>query len=101
MDGNGATWTRIVKSLHSNSVLLKYESPRVQFYYNSLVPWLHYIPVSTDEDVLNIVKKEIEEPEKYEYIAKAGSEFAKAYLRKEVVDSYMIHLLQSFARLMR
>ncbi|MFZ0616819.1 MAG: glycosyl transferase family 90 [Chthoniobacterales bacterium] len=101
MDGNGAAWGRMVKSLHSNSVLMKYESQRVQFYYDSLVPWLHYIPIARDADVVDIVKKELEEPGRYEYIAKAGSEFAKEYLRKEVVDSYMIHLLKSFACLMR
>jgi protein glucosyltransferase len=101
MDGNGAAWGRMVKSLHSNSVLMKYESQRVQFYYDSLVPWLHYIPIARDADVDDIVKKELEEPGRYEYIAKAGSEFARGYLRKDVVDSYMIHLLKSFACLMR
>jgi hypothetical protein len=99
MDGNGAAWTRMVKSLYSNSALIKYHSDRVQFYYESLIPWLHYIPVSTDAEVLDIVKSERNEPGKYEYIASAASEFSKQYLCKEVVDSYMIKTIKSFEKL--
>ena len=99
VDGNGATWSRVVKALISNSVLLKYDSPRTQFYYDSLVPWLHYIPITTDQDVEKIVQSEIDDPGKYEYIAEASSKFATSYLNKEVIDCYLIELLRGFSKL--
>jgi len=101
VDGNGATWSRIVNALCSNSVLLKYDSPRTQFYYDSLVPWLHYIPISSDQEIEKIVQSEIDYPGKYEYIAEASSKFATSYLNKEVIDCYVIELLKSFSNLFK
>jgi hypothetical protein len=101
IDGNGSTWSRVVKALCSNSVLLKYDSPRMQFYYDSLVPWLHYIPISSDHEIEKIVQSEIDNPGKYEYIAEASSKFARSYLNKEVIDFYVIELLRSFSKLFK
>ena len=99
MDGNGATWSRTVAALKSASVLLKYNSKSQLFYFSYLTPWKHYIPISSDEDVLNVVKTEKERPGFFSSIAKNGSEFANKYLTKESVTRYTLGLLNEYSQL--
>ncbi len=44
LDGFTAAY-RLSKYMLSNSVVLKEESIKIEYYYRSLVPWKHYIPV--------------------------------------------------------
>jgi hypothetical protein len=97
VDGNGATWSRVVKALISNSVLLKYDSPRVQFYYDSLIENLHYIKIKDDSQVEQVVQNETSEPGRYHYIASESSEFARKNLNQETIDLYMIELIKKFS----
>lgn len=99
MDGNGATWSRIVKILYSNSVLLKYLSSRVQFFYGSLIKDLHYIQITEDSEIIKIVQEELSNPGRFESVALAGTEFAKKNLTNEKVDAYLIDVLHQFSKL--
>jgi hypothetical protein len=44
LDGFTAAY-RLSKYMLSNSVVLKEESVKIEYYYRSLVPYKHYIPV--------------------------------------------------------
>jgi hypothetical protein len=46
VDGNGATCSRVVIVLKSNSVLLKYDSPHRLYHSHGLLPWRHYIQLA-------------------------------------------------------
>jgi len=94
MDGNGATCSRVAIALRSNSVLMKYESERVLFYFNSLIPWLHYIPVSHDQEVEKIIQLEKIAPGEFESIAENGKKFAVTHLNQEVIESFTFDLLK-------
>lgn len=48
IDGNSCAYSRVAWILYSNSVLFKHDSDAVQWYYDKLQPWVHYIPVSKD-----------------------------------------------------
>jgi hypothetical protein len=99
MDGNGATWSRMIKILYSNSVLLKYVSPRIQFYYNSLIPSVHYITIQDDKDVIQVVQDEVFEPGKYQHVADASADFARKHLCKNSIDYFVVNLLREFSKL--
>jgi hypothetical protein len=101
MDGNASTWSRMVRILKSHSALLKYDSRRVQFYYGSLIPGYHYIPISKDEDVERVVDLERKSPGRFESIAESGREFAKKHLHKDVIDEYTVELLRRYAALIK
>jgi len=101
VDGNACTFKRVIDILHSNSVLLKYHSNRMQYYYPSLVKWMHYIPISENADVINVVRDEINSPMRYKYISDVSTQFARDYLNECITDYYMIALLNQFARLVR
>lgn len=93
MDGNGATCSRVVIALRSNSVLLKYASEDLLYYFDGLQPWIHYAPVASDADVEAIMDMEAQSPELFKEIALAGRGFVSAYLSRAAVYEYTRALL--------
>lgn len=47
-DGFGAPWKRTPSILFSNSLLLKPFSQKVQWFYDKMLPNVHYIPINED-----------------------------------------------------
>jgi len=97
MDGNGATCSRVVVALQSNSVLLKYDSDHVLYYFGGLQPWLHYVPVAADSDIEKILDLDAHDPAFFEQIAAAGRRFARTYLNRPATHRYTAALLQLYA----
>ncbi len=98
MDGNGATCSRVAVALKSNSVLLKYESPHVLYYFAGLAPWTHYVPIAKHEDVNAAVALERDEPGFFAPVAANGRSFAETYLTRENVLFYTAALLSLYQR---
>jgi hypothetical protein len=98
VDGNGATCSRVVIALKSNSVLLKYDSPHHLYYFRGLLPWRHYIPISVDSDIEDIILIERECPNTFASIAEGGRCFAEAYLTRPRVLQYAAEVLTGYAR---
>lgn len=46
VDGNAAPSQRLAAMLHSQSALLRQETPSTEFFYDDLVPYKHYVPLS-------------------------------------------------------
>lgn len=97
IDGNGATCSRIAVALRSNSVLLKYESPNVLYYFDRLIPWVHYIPIFQDRDVQNAIALERESPGIFASIAQASTEFCTRFLSSSMINRYTATLLTMYA----
>jgi hypothetical protein len=56
IDGNGAAWLRVPWIMHSNSLLIKQESSKVQWFYGGLKPHVHYCPLNKDiNDTLEVL----------------------------------------------
>jgi hypothetical protein len=96
MDGNGATCSRVVLALRSNGLLLKYESPHLLFYSDELRPWVHYIPIAEDADILRAMDRCAAEPALAEAIAVAGQHFYSTHLEQAAVLAYTRHLLEAY-----
>lgn len=99
MDGNGASCSRVVIALRSNSVLLKYNSDNILFYFSEMIPWRHYLPVSTDEDVERIIEMERTQPGLFRDVAEQGKEFYRKHLTRSSVFDYTSTLLRTYAEL--
>jgi Glycosyl transferase family 90 len=97
VDGNGATCSRVVIALKSNSALLKYDSPHHLYYFKGLVPWLHYVPIVEHGDIENIIKIEREYPGTFASIAEEGRRFAETYITRQRVFQYVAELLTLYA----
>jgi hypothetical protein len=96
MDGNGATCSRVALGLKSNSVLLKYNSNSMLYYFSGLQPWRHFIPIRNDEDVLDIVSAEIRQGGLFEEVASEGQKFYEECLRREPSFDYAAELLEGY-----
>lgn len=99
MDGNGATCSRIVLALKSRSVLLKYDSNSVLFYFKGMQPWEHYIPIHSDEDVLKTIELENQDPDLFLKISHNANKFHKENLTKKHVVTYTRKLLSAYKSL--
>ena len=99
MDGNGATCSRVAMALRSNSVLLKYDSDTELFYFPMLVPWLHYIPVKNDADVLRIISHEEKNPGAFAHIAEASTTFYNDHLSRQAVFQYTATLIKAYSQI--
>ena len=97
MDGNGATCSRVAITLKSNSVLLKYDSEDLLYYFRHMQPWLHFVPVHKDADIDAILDMERERPAQFEAIAAAGRHFAETYLSRPAVHAYTAALFEIYA----
>jgi hypothetical protein len=98
MDGNGATCSRVVLGLRSNSVLLKYRSDYQLYYFHALVPWQHFIPINNHQDILDVISAERARPGLFGPIAAAGAHFAKLYLNREAIEFYTAEVLNLYSR---
>ena len=98
VDGNGATCSRVVIALKSNSVLLKYDSSHHLYYFRGLIPWRHYVPIRVDGDIEDIVQIERECPNAFASIAEEGRYFAETYLVRPRVLQYAAEVLTGYAR---
>jgi len=96
MDGNGATCSRVVKGLLSNSVLLKFQSPYELYYFAALRPGNDFIQIATEEDVEPIIHEEAAHPGAFKEVAESGKRFAWKYLRVQSVMDYSARLLTAF-----
>ncbi len=95
IDGHTAAWTRPIWQLLSNSVMLKQDSPIVQWYYAALKPGVDYIPVSSDPTQLEIRVKAYTDLE-LQSIAQHGSDFAKNNLMFDDMIAYMVQVLRTY-----
>jgi Glycosyl transferase family 90 len=99
MDGNGATCSRLVKGLMSNSVVIKFNSPHELYYFPALKPERDHLLVENEQDLERIVVREAAHPGSFKAVALQGQQFAAKYLTVGSVMDYTALLLKSFAAL--
>jgi hypothetical protein len=101
VDGNGAACSRVVKSLRSNGVLVKFQSEYELYYFALLQSGQHYLDVEHPEQVRRILDAESQDPGRYRAAATAGQAFAARYLTAPGVVHYTQLMLQRYAALLR
>jgi Glycosyl transferase family 90 len=105
LDGNGATCSRVALALRSKSVLLKYASPYVLFYTRALTPFVHYLPVADDEDVVKYVAALRQAPQDwplpFHEIPEKANGFYRQYLSRTAQHRYAAVLLNELQGLLR
>lgn len=96
MDGNGATCSRLVIALASNSVPLKYNSPHLLYFFYGLHAWTHYIPIVEDNDVNAILEELPRHEHLHRALAMNSALFAENYLNRASVEFYLARLLSEY-----
>jgi hypothetical protein len=100
MDGNGATCQRVAVALRSNSVLLKYRSEQILYYFPALAAGRHFIDISRDEDVAPVIDAAAADPVPFAAVAAAGREFSETFLTRAGALAYTARLLLGYRDLL-
>ena len=85
VDGNTSAWDRVPWILNSKSILLLKKSDNKCWYYDFLLPNVHYIPFDDDTDIESIVLSS----EDRNHIIRNANQFVKDYLLYEKHKLYM------------
>ncbi len=86
--------------LFSGSVVLRNESPWVQWYENALIPNEHYIPYRSDcSDLIEKIEWLKENDDRAQQMAIKAKEFARKNLNSKSVELYVYKLLKAYSRL--
>lgn len=88
VDGNGATCSRVSLVLKSNSVLLKYKSDYVAWFHKLLVPWVHYVPVNSEVDIVECVEMAANRDDTFAEIARKSREFYCDFHKRDDILKY-------------
>lgn len=98
IDGNGATCSRVAVALASNSVLMKYESDFVLYYFRAMKPCRHYLPIRSEADVLMYLDEETRYPGRFAAVARDSTALARRYLSRDRIEAYMALLVEAYAQ---
>ena len=102
LDGARATWERVVWQMYSNSVLIKPDSPQVQWFYKGLQAYNNYIPLEdlSEQKVLNLYNWLITNDLKVQEIISNANVFARNNFKTQDFFAYYVVLLEKYAKLM-
>ena len=96
VDGNGATCSRIIIALKSNSILLKYKSDNVLYYFDAMQNYRTHIEVYSAIELESVARNVNENWPAYSHIANGGREFYEKYLKKAPSLYYTFRILQNY-----
>jgi len=96
IDGNGATCSRVAIALRSQSALVKYNSAHILYYFHGLRPWVHYIPMRLDTQLIELVENADATFDRDKRIAAQGRDFAERYLNRAAIDRYFTDVVRRY-----
>ena len=99
LDGHSFS-NRLQALLLTNSLILKQQSPYVEYYYRALQAWQHYVPFyrHAADDILELLSNLTEHDDVARAIAARGQAFAHAHLNVDARQCYWRHLLYRWRR---
>lgn len=102
LDGIFTTYPGDRWRLFSNSVVFMHESDKGHWFYEALIPWVHYVPVKSDlSDLIENLAFIMEHDHLAREIATNGRNFAKKNLYAEHIAIYCYKALIKYASLQR
>ncbi len=101
-DGNSCAWSRAYWQLHANCLMIKQDSPHIQWFYSALAPYVHYVPTSADfSDLADKIAWARDNDVSVEKITLNAQRFAQENLIHEKVFVYLYHVLKRYAELIQ
>ena len=98
LDGNAAPSQRMAALLQSGSTLLRQETPSIEFFYDDLKPYVHYVPLSFHgSDVLHKVAWCRKHDAAAKRIADAARDYARDALTEANIACYWFRLFTRYA----
>ena len=97
LDGWSCTYPAYISRLASNSVVFKQNSHNIQWFYDALIPYVHYVPINYDaSNFIEMVDWARRNDEKCMEIAENATDFAVNNLRSEHNFHYLKLVLEKY-----
>lgn len=98
LDGNCASTPRFPLLLHSNSVILKNMTNSILWFYGTIQPYVHFIPVAEDiSDIFTQLEWAKAHDEECRKISENARQLAADVLTEESVYLYFYRLLEAYS----
>ncbi len=98
LDGYMCTWPGYIWRLLSTSVTFKQESDEIQWFYNALKPYEHYVPIKNDmSDLVEKIMWAKENDDLCKKISQNATEFIKNNMRVEHIYAHLFLILKEYA----
>lgn len=100
VDGNTCAWMRVPWIMLSNSVLLKQETSKIEWFYPALKAFYNYIPLREDlRDLFEKYEWLKNNDDKAKIISENATNFIKNNLLPEDIDKQMVITLNEYAKI--
>lgn len=102
IDGVTCSFPATQWKLLSGALTLKQDSPDIMYFYDELIPWVHYVPVRNDlSDLIEKIRWAKTHDEEARKIAEEGRRFALEHLMPEHIFQYASKILCKYADLQK
>ena len=102
LDGNTCAWVRVPWIMLSNSVLVKQESRKIEWFYSSLTPYIHYVPLKNDlTDIFEKIEWMENNDTTLQEISINAQNFIKNELMPKNIDAHMSIILNKYATIQK
>jgi hypothetical protein len=100
LDGNTCAWKRLPWIMYSNSVLVKQETSKEQWFYAAIRPYRHYVPTNERlTDLLAQIEWMQRNPDELKKIAAHAHRFVANNLMPEHIEAHMVLILNEYHKL--
>lgn len=97
LDGTTSTWPGLLWKLASNSLVIKQDSPHIQWYYRALKPYVHYLPIQHDlKNIKAVYLYALQHDAEMKQISERAADFVKNNLSYEDMLVYLKLLLDAY-----
>ncbi len=102
LDGARCTWERMVWQMYSNTILIKPNSPQMQWFHRGLKPYFNYIPIVAvnETDITDAYNWLLNNDEAAKIIMRNANKFAKENFKTQDFFAYYAILLNEYAKLL-
>lgn len=100
IDGNTCAWRRIPWIMLSNSLLVKQETSKIEWFYPAIKPYIHYVPV--DEELMDIfprIQWMKDHDKEAKQISENATKFIENNLMPEHIEAHMVLILNEYHKL--
>lgn len=100
LDGNTCAWERVPWIMLSNSVLVKQETENIEWFYSSLKPYIHYIPVNKKlTNLFSQLEWMKSHDQELQNISSNAQKFVQDNLTPEDIDAQMAIILNEYSKI--
>lgn len=102
VDGGTCAWLRVPWIMLSNSVLVKQETSKIEWFYPAIKPYVHYVPVNENlTDIFEQLEWMKNHDQELQQISLNAQNFVKNNLMPEDIDAQFVITLNEYSKIQK